>query len=356
MTTSAIKIKNNVTILPQDNVYRYIQSFIKSKKRKSENTAIEYENDIRLFFSVVKNKNIEKLKPEDLSIKLADLEDYQNFLYEEYRNSKGKKYKNNTINRKINSIRSLYSYLKANEFDVNTEIFKQVDELPDDTKHIGYLSHDEVWILADLALTEKHKPKEKRVLILFAASTSIRKDAILKLRFRHIVPSVDDKDKYIIDPPDIFDKGERIYKHIHKVLYDMIMELKEDRPDDDFIFTLSPSAIDYMMKNLCKKAGIPEHRRITFHSLKKAGVIFAHELSGDLFTAQSQGGHKTPVTTSKYYLEKKANVAGMAMFEDISDNIFDELTRDELLQLVKGVKNGLLFALKREAKKILENR
>lgn len=354
----SVAAKNNVTILPQENVYRYIQSFIKSKKHKSKNTAYEYEKDIRLFFSVIKNKNIENLQPEDLNIKLADIEDYKNFLCEEYRNARGEKYKNNSINRKINAIRSLYSYLKANEFDVNVEIFKQVDELPDDTKHIGHLTNQEVWMLANLASMELHKSKEKRALILLAASTSIRKDAILKLRFRHITPSVSDKDKFIINAPDILDKGEKIYKEIHRVLYEMIIEIKEieERTDDDYIFTLSSSAVDYMIKNLCKKADIPEYRNISFHSLKKAGIIFAHELTGDLFTAQSQGGHKTPVTTSKYYLEKKPNIAGMAMFENIPDTIFDELTRDELIQLVKSIKNGTGLLLKRKAKEILENR
>jgi len=46
----------------------------------------------------------------------------------------------------------------------------------------------------------------------------------------------------------------------------------------------------------------------------------------------------------------------MAMFENIPESIFDELTREELLQLVKSIKNGTGYILKREAKKIIENR
>src|SRR5690606_41186516 len=125
--------------------------------------------------------------------------------------------------------------------------------------------------------------------------------------------------------------------------------------DDDKIFHIYNDAITNMMRRLCAKAGIDPKRNISFHSLKKAGVQFAYDIGG-LLAAQHQAGHSSPVVTEKFYLQKQKNLAGMGMFEDISEDVFDQLSRDEMLKLLKGVGNGLGYQLRRSAYNIVQNR
>lgn len=349
--------KNNVTMLNQGTVFKDIRSFLGRDKKRSENTAVEHERDIRQFFMIVKGKEIENLEPSDLYIRLADVLDYQSFLATEYRDGNGNGYKNITVNRKVSSVRSLYRFLKANEYDVNPDIFREVEELPDDSEKIGFLSPDEARILAELALTEKHDAAEKRVLIMCAVATSMRKDSLLNIRYIDIMPSLDDPNKYIIQSSNLFDKGKQVKKEIHKILFDMIMELKGGRADTDKVFTVSNSAIDRMMKNLIRKANLDPRRNISFHSLRKSGTQLAFELSGgDMFAVTAQGGWSSPTVAYKHYLKPQSNISGMGFFETIEAEVFDELTYEELLALVKGVGNGLGLQLRREAKKIVDGR
>lgn len=226
---------NNVTKLNQNRVYNHISSFIRDKANSSENTALGYETDIRQFFKFFKGKDIEQIEETDLKLIHSDILDYRTFLKE-------LNYKNTTINRKINTVRSLYNFLKGNDYDVNPFATK-VKVLPDDSERIGFLSPDEAIFLSELALTERQNGIQKQALILLAASTSMRKSAILNLKFSDISASLDDENKYIIYSPEILDKGKKVDKEIHKDLYDIIISFKGDRQDDDKIFTIDNKGI-----------------------------------------------------------------------------------------------------------------
>jgi hypothetical protein len=61
-------------------------------------------------------------------------------------------------------------------------------------------------------------------------------------------------------------------------------------------------------------------------------------------------------TTYKKYISKKRNYGSMASVridEEIDNTIFDELTHEQLLEMVKGMKNGIGYVLREEASKIL---
>ena len=343
-----VKQSVNVANLNQNRIYNYIVTFLNNKAKKSKNTAIKFEKDIRDFFKYLRNKDIEDLEREDLDIKNKEVLEYQNYLTERYKNS--------VVNGKLTAVRSLYKFLKRDDNSINIDALI-VDDLPDDSKKIGFLTPDEAMHLARLALTEREKGKMKQALILLAAATSLRKNALLELKYSDIRPSEDNPDKYIIYTTDHLDKGKPIEKEIHKKLYELLLEIKDENSNDDKIFHITNKSIDQMMKRLCKKAGIDPRRNITFHSLKKAGAEFAYEYTkGDMFAVTAQGGWTNPTTPYKHYMKKQRNIAGMAMFEDINDNIFDQLTREEAIKLLKSIGNGLGARLKKEAKEIIENR
>lgn len=343
---------NNVARLKTNNVYSSIRTFLRSKGLSSANTEREYEADIRQFFKFIRNKEIEELVEADLHVVKSDILDYQVYLSEE------KDYQNTTVNRKINTLRSLYEHLKGDDYDVNPYVMK-IKDLPDDTKHIGFLSPDEAWLLADLALkTERENAKMKYALILTAASTSLRKTAILNLCYSDIYPT-NEEDKYVIrcEDKDRMDKGKTIEKQIHKDLYQLLLDIKDTKYNDDKIFHIDNMIISKMMKRLCEKAGLDPRRNISFHSLKKAGVRYADETSGgDIKAIVAQGGWSSPAVYLKHYAEKPMNIAGMGMFEKTDPDIFKQLTHEECVQLLESVGNGLGQQLRRTARKMIEER
>jgi site-specific recombinase XerD len=342
----------NVEILRNKSVFENIQTFIRYRSKRSKNTAKAYENDIRLFFKIVKHKELERLTPEDLKISLPEAYEYQNVLVD------SGEFKNNTVNRKVNVIKSLYFFLKGCEYKVNPFVFKQVKDLPDDTENIDFLTPDEVWLLADLALTEQRDGLKKRALILTAGTTSIRKNAIRKLKLSHFKKSEEKENTYIIET-DFFDKSKLIRKEIHENLYKLIKEAHGNKSEDEIIFDISNTAIDEMMKRLIKKAGFDPKRNISFHSLRKAGVMWVDEFTnGDMVAITAQGNWSSPTVAYNNYINKKrkVNLAGVGMFEYNDDSIFDELTREEMLKLLKSVGNGLGAQLKSKAKEIIDNR
>jgi integrase len=351
--------QSNVSKLYTNNtVFAHIQSFLRSKGLKSKNTQTTYEADIRQFFSYMRDKPIEELSSSDLLFVNSDILDYQIYLSEDYRDEHGNPYKNTTVNRKMASLQSLYAFLKRNEYPVNVEAMK-VDPLPDDSNGYGFLTFDEAEQLAQLALTEREMGKEKRALILLATRTSLRKNALLSLKYSDIRQSEYDSNVYIIEVQDMkqrSDKGKKIVKEISAKMYNILLEIKNEKYNDDLIFHIDPKYVNDMMNRLTKKLGIDPRRNVTFHSLKKAGVGFVKDLTNDIEAASDQAGHSSILTTKKYYLEEKKNVAGLAMDENIPADIFRQLSHTECIELLESIENGLGLQLKRKAQSIIQNR
>jgi site-specific recombinase XerC len=156
-------------------------------------------------------------------------------------------------------------------------------------------------------------------------------------------------------------KGNK--RHIRGISGKMYLELLKIRELDyykrynnDLIFHLSSTTIQSMMEALRVEMGFSEDRWITFHSTRNTMPNHILESSEDLISAQEQLGHSSMDTTYKKYISKKRNYGSMASVridEEIDNSIFDELTHEQLLEMVKGMKNGIGYALREEASKIL---
>lgn len=349
---------SNVTKLNQSSVYADILSFLNNKGLRSLKTKQEYESDVRQFFLYTRNKPIEQLIITDLRFKNAEMIDYQYYLSTQYVNpTTNKGYKNTSVNRKIASIQSLYMFLRKNDYDVNVEAMK-LDLLSDDSEGYGFLTFEEAEHLALLALNERQKGNEKHLIIKLATRTSLREKALLTLKWGDIRVSEDDNNVYKIQVSDSLrqDKGKRIYKEISKKMYDMLLEIRNDKLDNDYIFTLDAKYMPDMMKRLTSMMGIDSRRNIKFHSLKKAGVGFVKDLTNDIEAASDQAGHSNIQTTKKYYLSHKKNLAGLAMDENFDSDIFRQLSHDECIELLESIDNGLGLQLRRKAKEILNHK
>src|SRR5690625_2913739 len=334
-----------------EDIAELFNKFISRKARNSKSTATKFEGDIRRFFMFTRGKEVEELTMDDLRIMNAEVIDYQEHLQQ------SGEYKNSTINNAITGVISLYRFFKANYLDVNPEALI-VDKLPDDTRHIGNMSPEEVHILADLALGEQRMGQMKRGMIYTAYATGIRLGALLKLQLKHFRQDRLDPDKYIIET-DYDDKGKIIDKEIHRSVFEIIYGAMSDKDEEAYVFPIGETTAKETIKRLIEKAGFDPKRRLSFHSLRKAGADFAHEYSnGDMFVVTSQGNWSNPQTVHQNYLKRQRNVAGMAAFEEFDEDLFDKLTHEEAVALLKSISpsSGVGAKLRKDAENILKSR
>jgi integrase/recombinase XerD len=342
---------NNVVKIHDNSVYDYIKIFLDNKSIDSNHTAEEYERDIRLFFKTLRNKDIEHLTTSDLKVSNAEMLKYQTYLSKHHQHKDGIGYSNISVNRKIYTIQSLYEFLRANDFDVNPHALK-IKRLVEDRKGIGILTNEEMKEMIRLARYELHDGLEKSIYFKLAQRTSLRVSEILSIKYSDITQDPNNKDMYIIK---IKQKGgDFIEKEIHKSIYELLEQIK--KPNSDYVFKITKNQINETIKRLCKKMGIPETRKISSHSFKKGSVEFAKEFSNDLHTAQHQAGHKSATTTDKYYLKKPRNILGSVLDFQVDEHVFEKLSHEECLKLLKTMSGGIGHRLKMEAQKIVNNR
>ncbi|WP_372011331.1 tyrosine-type recombinase/integrase [Paenibacillus chitinolyticus] len=344
------KATYNVVSLQHDSAYEDIQAFLSKHGIQSASTAQNYERGIRKFFMYMKNKNIEDLKREDLQFRNVDMIRYQKYLIDHYN-------KKTTVNAYIAAVLSLFEHLERNEYPIKSSMLR-LDFLPVDSQSYGKLTLEEARLFAELALSQD-KGLEKSVLIRLAYTTSIREGALLSLTEDNIHPS-ECGEYYIVE---VIDKGGiKDKKPIRPDLYNALMDLRQQhyckRYKDKKFFHITPKTISAMMKKIRIQLGIPDRRNIVFHSFKTVAINWELETTGDIHRAKRQGNHKNVNTTMIYANNEigMENMAGIQMDNDIKEDIFEKLSREEMISLLKGIKNGLGYQVRSAAQKIISNR
>lgn len=323
-------VPDKVVNLYDTSVYDDIMTFLNDIGNYSINTKLAYQKDIEDFFRIVRGKDLKHLTVEDLDVKYSEVKNYRQYLID------SGKYSNATINRKIDALRSLYRELKKDRQELNPEVF-DLKRLKEVNNSYGILSPEEAEQMAELALTtEKRYKKEKYLLIHTAIRTTLRLNALLSLRWKDIYQDPNDSDRYIVQAID--KGGELVKRPITKEFYNKLLEIKkEDSNDDDKIFDISPKYVNQMIRRLAQKMGIPKERNITFHSLRKVGINFVYNVTGDIRAAAKQAGHKNFNTTDKY-VEKDGDymyMAGILMDQDICLDKLNTLTKEQIIDLIK---------------------
>lgn len=330
-----------VTRLNVNNLYNDIMTLLNSK---TLNTRKAYEGDLKQFFMYMHGKQLNELVPADLrlkrdgtAIKYVDILQYQQHLQNSMANA--------TVNRKINAIRSLYSKLKKNEYDVNLDIF-DVDKLETtDSETIGFLSYDEALQLVELAGTHLDSGVEKSLLFELAIKTSIRLSALLSIRWKNIKK----KENYWLI--SVVDKGKKkTEKPITEQFYQRLLLLKE-KGNKDYLFTWSERWIQEEFKKLCGIMKIDKDRNVSFHSLRKVAAMYEIEVNGDVIAAKNQMNHSSATTTLKWYVDSKrdfSTMAGITMEEELDMSVLDNMNADELRTLI----NQASLRTKRELLKL----
>ncbi|MNH66552.1 Tyrosine recombinase XerD [compost metagenome] len=338
---------NNVVGLHRGTVGEDIEAFI--GKFISGNTQANYRRSIERFFMWYKGKKIDQLTSEDIYIRNVDIIKYQTFLRDHEAD-----YTNNTINNIIAAIQSLYEFLEKNEYSVNSTYVK-VDSLPDDSESAGALYLYEAEQMAELIKLQRSKGQEKSAFIRMAYTTSFRKSSLLNLKWTDIAKHPE-ADYYLVST--IGKGGKKHTVAISNELYDELLLIKDmeyyNRYNDDKIFHLSNTTIQQMIEWLKQQLNIGSERNVVFHSFRNVAASY-----GTLEEVKSHLNHSNINTTEKFYrknMRDHSQDISLRIEDKIDDNIFDVMSREELIQLIKQQNTGALIEMKKEAREILNSK
>lgn len=320
-----------------NNPYETIYTFLIRKGQDSENTKKTYERHIRDFFRTMRNKELEQLTEDDLIFTPQQIELYQARLKE--------KYKGTTVNNTMSALKECYVRLERNGFNVkaswfDVERYKEYDKESYDT-----LTHEEVCKIIDL-VSKTRKGEEKALLVRMAYATAFRRQSLLDMKWNQIV-NING-----IWYAKVLGKGNKwSHKKLTDDLYNTLMEFKKknNASDDDKIFKLTKRTVDRMMNYIRENMDFGD-RRIVFHSFKKASLNEVNQLTGgDLKAIQAQGDHENVTTALDDYIQKKKldDLVAVDIGNELPVEKFDELSKEELLKLIKSMDRTTIIKLLR---------
>lgn len=337
---TAINQKNDQNLL-KDYIGHRIDTFLDDKKARSENTYINYKIDVEQFFNFLFKRHYTFLTVQDLeNITSDDIVTYRVALKRE-----GKA--NSTVNRKISSVRKLFGYLEATYPKIRKAIFNVVEKMKEtDTSAYGVLTWEEGTNMVKLA-KEKKDGEQLSLLIELAIVTCYRLSALLELTLDHIhIENKGGQDYHVIKT---IDKGEEHNKPISQKMFERLSSLVTT--NDQSFFSFSVHTVGRRFQELVKEMQLDQRRNIKFHSLKKCGINFVFDSTGDIMLAQKQGNHKSPSTTMKSYLEHQTDYSKMPSYTmdmEVDLSPLQELTKDQLLELITNATTGTQFELLRK--------
>jgi site-specific recombinase XerD len=323
MAVSAQQTRNVTMAKTNNPVYAFIRGFLNGKSVNSDNTSANYETDIRQFFRHVKNKEIENLTVEDLTITNQIAEDYKTFMQKEL------DLKPKTIARKISSVKKLYHKLEANDFPVR-EAWFNVDRIKGDSDQYGSLEWEDVQKMMKI-VEDEVKGDIKSALLHTAVITCFRQKSLLSIGWDKL---------YRVDGVWVLEteqkgKKKRI-KPITDEMYEKLMAIKE-RYNNDRIFPLQKNTVTLMMKRMREQLGLGDD--VVFHSLKNCGINEAYELTGgDIMAVAEQGDHESFGTTMKHYMKKKkkmSDMVGLKIGQIVDISPLESLDAEQLLNIIK---------------------
>lgn len=329
------------------NVYNDILTYL--GECESEKTKNEYMRDIKEFFVYFHGDvSLENLKREHVEC-VKTKNGYEKMMNKDiisYKNHLMKKNANSTVIRKISSVRTLYNFFQANEYNVSPIIFK-LKKMQKKSNSYGIFSKDEVEMMANAAknspaedILAKFKYEVLSAYYYTATMTSIRISALLSAEWNSVYWS--DKDNiHLITIKD--KRDQTVTRGLDKWLYDILKNIK-DRSGSDLLFPhLKIDWVEKQTKRLIKELGFPESRHLKVHSFRKTAINYEVDTTGNYDKARLQSGHQSLQVLVDHYRDANVNYSGLAgvtMFKELDETIFDKVKKDELLKMLKEINIG----------------
>lgn len=321
-----------------------LTNFLEDKKQTSFNTYKSYKTDIEQFCNQMYGKEPQFVTVEELEGTTGnDLVQYKNILRSNMKIA--------TVNRKINSVRSFFSYMETDNPRIRTAIFNKVKNTKaTDKKGWGILSFDEMFHMIELA--EPRHGKEFSLLLELGFITGIRLEALLSLTYNdHFFREEEDGERVWVIR--VWDKTEWNIKSISDELKEKLDEIVSN--DSHKVFAnYNQHKVGRQLRDLCKRMKIDERRNISFHSIKKTSINYVYKRTGDLKQAQQQGNHKSSTTTLDSYMEEENRLTKMASYtngKDVDISPLEEIDKFELIDIIDKLDIATKIKIMKLAKK-----
>ncbi len=272
----------------------YLEKFIKYlrfERGYSENTIINYKEDIKEFISYLSDNQIvyNKLTYQGIKPYLMKLHEF--------------KYKRSTISRKISSLRSFYKYLTVEDI-IDDNPFLLVSLPKKEKKLPSFLYYNELEDLLVVPNMDNPLGQRNRLILELLYATGIRVGELIQIKMNDI-----DLHNRIISVTGKGNKMRNVIfgdccKDIMNIyLKDGYLKLLNNKKCDHLILNnrgnqITERAIRYIINNLIKETSLKKH--ISPHTIRHTFATHMLESGADLLVVQELLGHESLSTTSIY--------------------------------------------------------
>lgn len=331
-------------------VYGVIDMYLTKKfnKSKSDSTINAYKSDIINFFKwrnlcFDKFEDLKMLTKHDLSLKINDVLNYQNYLSNDLKNT------GSTVNRKINTVKDVYVFLDARlELSKETmNAFREVERLSEHTESYDEVTPEEVMAWSEYVLNKKAPGRRRNLtksnILKFALQTGFRMGSILNLT----INDFDKKDNEVIVYADRVKGGSSFKGKISVKFYEELLEMHKQESNSDKLFNITKKSIQEMMEDIKKQFNISSKRNVVFHSIRKSAATFKYDISGnDLTVVRDYLGHSDTKVTERYIGKREMIDTGyITMLENDNMELYKEVSHDDLLKALEKLDQTTLIKL-----------
>ncbi len=265
-------------------------SYLTYQKGYSQNTVTSYEKDLIEYFDFLEKNNCE--------YNLVDYNDLKKYL----RFLNDKKLKNNTISRKISSLRSFYRYL-VNNTKLESNPFLLLSLPKKEKKLPNFLYMNELEDLFEIPKTNNLLEQRNTLILELLYATGIRVSELTNIKIKDIdfnnrtilVTGKGNKKRYVIF-------GKKSQEVLNYYLSDSYQKLNKNNSDylilNNHGSKITPRSICNILNDIISHTSLKKH--ISPHTLRHTFATHLLERGAELLTVQELLGHANLSTTSIY--------------------------------------------------------
>jgi len=245
--------------------------------------------------------------------------------------------KSNTVNRKMQSLNSYFSFLRANGYAINDIVGGVRTQKNSDEEQHEVMSLEHYHQAFDFA-----NKIEIKMLFETALFTGFRKSALYSLTSEDVY---EEDGNYFAESTE---KGSvKVIRQITENSYKFIKSSKRDKP-----LAVRPNDITDLFKKFEKKVGV----KYSLHSIRKLAINEVMNKS-DLKTAQMFANHASASTTLNHYLKGKddSKTVGMTLISSgkVEASDFNQFEKDDIVNTIMSLneseKHKILALLKQNS-------
>ena len=271
--------------------FKEFQDYLESEKNASEHTLKNYEGDFNIFLDFLSTNGI---STEIDRIEVTDIRRYIVYL------KKDKKYANETIRRKINSLKSYFNFLIAQDYIIQSPM-RGITAPKKETRIPKYFTEDQIKLIFDTAKrSEDNFALRNYILIKLIATTGIRRQEAIDLNFNNI------------------DFGSNIIKVKGKGKKERLIPISEEFSEELWMYfqsrlplknqavfitstgnRLHTSQAHIQFVKILKKIGL-NNKGLSLHSLRHSYATMLINNGVDIASVQELLGHEDINTTTIY--------------------------------------------------------